>query len=50
LLLLVSSNNPVNAVTTSAFGFAFTENNLLKTNFGFFDSSLKISFTLLVTE
>ena len=33
-----------------ALGLAFIENNLLNTNLGFLDNSLKISLTLLVTE
>ena len=48
--LLLNSKTPENAVTTSAFGFSFKENNLPNTNFGFRINSRKISFTLSETE
>lgn len=49
LFLLVSSNSPENAVTTSFLEHFFRVNNLLNTNFCFLTNSFNICFTLLVT-
>ena len=45
LLLLDSSSNPLNAVTTSCLLCVFIENSLLNTNLFCFINTLNISFT-----